>query len=76
MTPNTAKWQESVVGPFGGDKDKRKKKHLYEKIVTHPKDKEHDEETCGSAYFKDCDFDDYEIRIREQIKKCEKRKLR
>lgn len=55
---------------------KKKKLRNYEKIVTHFKDRKHDVESCGSVYFKDWEFGNDEIHIREIIKKCENRKLK
>lgn len=53
---------------------KKKKFRDYNKIVTNPKYKNFDIESCGSAYFKDWDFTNDEIDIRELIKKSENRK--
>jgi hypothetical protein len=55
---------------------KKKKIHDYEKIVTNPKYKRFDEETCGSAYLNSWDPGKDELNIRAIIRKCENRKLR
>lgn len=47
----------------------KKKIHDYARIVTNPRYKCFDEETCGSAYFNDCNASEKEIDIRETIKK-------
>ena len=47
----------------------RKKKHDYTRIVTNKKYVPYDEdqETCGSAYFNDCNACENEIEIRKTI---------
>ena len=55
---------------------KKKKVRNYEKIITNPKFKEFDAESCGSAYFKDWEFTNEELDIRDLIKKAELRKKR
>lgn len=47
----------------------RKKKHDYSRIVTNKKYVPYDEdqETCGSAYFNDCNACENEIEIRKTI---------
>ena len=55
---------------------KKKKLRNYEKIVTNPKDKQYDLESCTSYYLKDYDIVSDEINIRDSIKRCENRKLK
>jgi hypothetical protein len=45
------------------------KKGDYTRIVTNPKYKYFDEETCGSAYFNDCNASERELDVRETFKK-------
>jgi hypothetical protein len=45
------------------------KKGDYSRIVTNPKYKYFDEETCGSAYFNDCNASEQEIDVRESFVK-------
>jgi|LauGreDrversion4_2_1035121.scaffolds.fasta_scaffold219299_1 hypothetical protein len=45
------------------------KKGDYSRIVTNPKYKYFDEETCGSAYFNDCNASEGEIDVRESFVK-------
>lgn len=47
----------------------------YKRIVTNPKYKYLDDETCGSAYFNDCNASDNEIDIRNTFKKVIVRKV-
>ena len=47
----------------------------YKRIVTNPKYKYFDEETCGSAYFNDCNASEKEIYIRDTFKKVYVRKV-
>lgn len=44
--------------------------------MTHPRYKYFDEETCGSAYFNECNASERELDIREMIKKHETTKKR
>lgn len=46
----------------------------YDRIVTNPQFKAYDAESCGSAYFKDWEYTNDELDIRELIKKVESRK--
>lgn len=46
-----------------------KKKRDYARIVTNPKYKYFDEETCGSALFNDFNASERELNIRDTIKK-------
>ena len=55
---------------------KKRKKRFYEKIVTNTKYKDLDEESCGSAYFKDLEFGNDELDLRDLIKKVEARSKR
>lgn len=50
--------------------------HDYGRIVTNPRYKYFDEETCGSAYFNECAVSERELDIREVIKKNEATKKR
>jgi hypothetical protein len=50
--------------------------HNYERIVTNPKDKKLDVESCGSFYLKDWELGNDEIAIRDTIKKSENRKIK
>ncbi len=50
--------------------------HDYTRIVTNPRYKYFDDETCGSAYFNDCNCSEREIDIRDMIKKNETSKKR
>ena len=45
-------------------------------MVTNPRYKYFDEETCGSAYFNECNVSEKELDIREVIKKSEQTKKR
>jgi uncharacterized membrane-anchored protein YjiN (DUF445 family) len=56
--------------------DKPPKKHDYSRIVTNMRYKYFDEETCGSAYFNDCNIDEKEIEIRDMIKRNQATKFR
>lgn len=55
---------------------KKHKIHDYSRIVTNPKYKYLDEETCGSAYFEDGNMSERETEIRDIIKKSEANKQR
>ena len=56
--------------------EKKIKLHDYTRIVTNPRYKYFDDETCGSAYFNDCNCSEKELDIREMIKKNESTKKR
>lgn len=49
--------------------EKKLKMHDYKKIVTNPRYKFFDDETCGSALFNECNYSEKELDIREMIKK-------
>lgn len=55
---------------------KKKKLRHYDRIVTNPKYKAFDIESCGSAFFKNLEYHNEEIDIRDMIKKVESRKQR
>ncbi len=66
-------------GMYGGPAPqpvKKKKLRNYEKIVTGFKYRHYDIESCGSVLFKDWEFTNEELDIRELIKKVEGRKQR
>lgn len=56
--------------------EKKRKIHDYSRIVTNPRYKFFDDETCGSAYFNDCNCSERELDIRDMIKKNEQTKKR
>lgn len=55
---------------------KKRKIRNYDKIVTNTKYRQYDIESCGSALFKDWEFSNEELDIRDLIKKVEGRKQR
>lgn len=55
---------------------KKRKIRNYDKIVTAPKYRQYDIESCGSALFKDWEFSNEELDIRDLIKKVQNRKQR
>ncbi len=56
--------------------EKKRKVHDYTRIVTNPRYKCFDDETCGSAYFDNCNCSEGELDIRELIKKNQATKKR
>lgn len=58
------------------NQEKKHKVHDFSRIVTNPRYKYFDDETCGSAYFNDCNVSERELDIREAIKKYEASKKR
>ena len=62
--------------PGQQEPEKKEKIHDYTRIVTNPRYKYFDEETCGSAYFNDCNASDKELEIRDTIKRNQNTKKR
>jgi hypothetical protein len=48
----------------------------YDRIVSNPKDRQLDLESCGSVYLKDWELGNDEIALRDTIRKCEIRKMK
>ena len=66
---NQATWAQTQSQQPQRNQTIKQKKGDYSRIVTNPKFKFFDEETCGSAYFNDCNASEREIDVRETLKR-------